>query len=147
MTVTLCAILSCMFLQTELIQYRNVEFHAWDVGGQDKIRAMWKYYFAGTSALMYIVDSTDADRMELAREELSKLLVEPELADAKLLVFANKQDMPTAMSPSEVATSLDLHSIRGHDWHVQGASAVRGDGLYEGLDWIVEALKKRKAAK
>lgn len=129
---------------TEVIEYKNVSFTAWDVGGQDKIRTLWRHYFRGTDALMWIVDSTDEERMELAREELHKLLADPELADAKLLVFANKQDMPHALTPSQVAERMALYSLpRSREWYIQGASAKRGDGLYEGLDWICGALKKK----
>lgn len=64
----------------------------WDVGGQDKIRPLWRHYYQGTNGLIYVVDSNDRDRIEDAREELTKMLNEDEMRDAVLLVFANKQD-------------------------------------------------------
>ena len=63
----------------------------WDVGGQDKIRPLWRHYYQGTNGLIYVVDSNDRDRIEDAREELNKMLNEDEMRDAVLLVFANKQ--------------------------------------------------------
>ena len=63
-----------------------------DVGGQDKIRPLWRHYYQGTNGLIYVVDSNDRDRIEDAREELTKMLNEDEMRDAVLLVFANKQD-------------------------------------------------------
>jgi len=131
---------------TEVVEYKGVSFTAWDVGGQDKIRRLWRHYFVGTDALIYLVDSSDEERIELAREELHKLLAAEELRDAKLLVCANKQDLPHALSPAAVADKMGLHSIRGRDWFVQGCTATRGDGLYEGLDWVVSALHKTPKA-
>merc|ERR550532_3924194 len=78
----------------ETVEYKNLSFTVWDVGGQDKIRPLWRYYYQGTNGLIYVVDSNDRDRIEDAREELTKMLQEDEMRDAVLLVFANKQDLP-----------------------------------------------------
>merc|ERR1712157_151461 len=86
----------------ETVEYRNLNFTVWDVGGQDKIRPLWRYYYQGTNALIYVVDSNDRDRIEDAREELMKMLNEDEMRDAVLLAFANKQDLPNAMTAAEV---------------------------------------------
>merc|ERR1712153_271273 len=72
----------------ETVEYKNLNFTVWDVGGQDKIRPLWRYYYQGTNALIYVVDSNDRDRTEDAREELMKMLDEDEMRDAVLLVFA-----------------------------------------------------------
>jgi len=69
------------------------------------------------------------------------MLSEDELRDAVLLVFANKQDLPNAMSVEEVTDKLGLHSLRSRQWYIQAACANSGDGLYEGLDWLSQALK------
>jgi len=66
----------------------------WDVGGQDKIRPLWRHYFQNTQGIIFVVDSNDRDRVVEAREELQRMLNEDELRDALLLVFANKQDLP-----------------------------------------------------
>jgi ADP-ribosylation factor protein 1 len=68
----------------------------WDVGGQDKIRPLWRHYFQNTQAIIFVVDSNDRDRIVEAREELQRMLNEDELRDAILLVFANKQDLPVS---------------------------------------------------
>lgn len=68
----------------------------WDVGGQDKIRPLWRHYFQNTQGIIFVVDSNDRDRVVEAREELQKMLNEDELRDALLLVFANKQDLPVS---------------------------------------------------
>jgi ADP-ribosylation factor protein 1 len=68
------------------------------------------------------------------------MLREDELRDAKLLVFANKQDLPNAMSVAEVTDKLGLHALRNRKWYIQSCCACSGDGLYEGLDWLSNAL-------
>ena len=71
----------------------------WDVGGQDKIRPLWRHYFQNTQGIIFVVDSNDRDRIVEAREELQRMLNEDELRDAILLVFANKQDLPVRPPP------------------------------------------------
>jgi GTPase SAR1 family protein len=79
----------------------------WDVGGQDKIRPLWRHYFQNTQGIIFVVDSNDRDRVVEAREELQRMLNEDELRDALLLVFANKQDLPVRIiSTLSVLTEL-----------------------------------------
>jgi ADP-ribosylation factor protein 1 len=106
----------------ETVEYRNISFTVWDVGGQDKIRPLWRHYFQNTQGIIFVVDSNDRDRITEAREELQRMLNEDELRDAILLVFANKQDLPNAMSAAEITDKLGLHSLRQRAWvcHVAG---------------------------
>ena len=114
----------------------------WDIGGQDKIRKLWRHYCTGCNGIIYVVDSSDTDRLELAREELHMLLKTDELRDASLLVYANKQDLPTSLSASEVADKLGLNSVGfNRNWYIQPACATTRAGLYEGLDWLSKSIK------
>jgi ADP-ribosylation factor protein 1 len=88
------------------------------------------------------VDSNDRERVTEARAELEKMLGEDELRSALVLVFANKQDLPNAMSVAEITDKLGLHGLRQRQWYIQAACATSGDGLYEGLDWLSNALSK-----
>src|ERR1700759_3214934 len=78
----------------ETVEYKNIQFTVWDVGGQDKIRPLWRHYFQNTQGIIFVVDSNDRERISEGREELQRMLNEDELRDALLLVFANKQDLP-----------------------------------------------------
>ncbi|PAA61593.1 hypothetical protein BOX15_Mlig007902g3, partial [Macrostomum lignano] len=127
----------------ETVDYKNISFTVWDVGGQDKIRPLWRHYFNNTQGLIFVVDSNDRERMNEAAEELSKMLSEDELRDAVLLIFANKQDLPNAMSATEITDKLRLHSMSGRVWYIQQTCATQGQGLYEGLDWLSNELSKR----
>ncbi|KAJ3594696.1 hypothetical protein NHX12_004003, partial [Muraenolepis orangiensis] len=75
----------------ETVEYKNISFTVWDVGGQDKIRPLWRHYFQNTQGLIFVVDSNDKERITEAQEELMRMLSEDELREAVLLVFANKQ--------------------------------------------------------
>ena len=127
----------------ETVEYKNIKFTVWDVGGQTKIRLLWRHYYANTQGLIFVVDSSDRDRIEIAKEELQGMLVEEELKDAVLLVFANKQDLGV-MSVAEVTEKLGLHTLKNRDWHIQGTCAMTGDGLYDGLDWLSKTVSKKK---
>ena len=124
----------------ENVSYKNIEFQVWDIGGQDRLRTLWRHYYTNSNGIIFVVDSADNSRFDVAKEELQKLLEEDELRDAKVLVLANKQDLPGAVTTSEVANKLGLTAHKQHDWFVQGCSATKGDGIYEGLDWMCKAL-------
>jgi len=138
----------------ETVEYKNISFTVWDVGGQDKIRPLWRHYYQNTQGVIFVVDSNDRDRIDdskdyehSAKEELNRMLAEDELRDAVLLVFANKQDLPNAMKVQEVTERLGLNKLRNRQWYIQGTSAPTGDGLYEGLDWLSATLSKKAASK
>ncbi|CAI5971608.1 unnamed protein product [Closterium sp. NIES-65] len=114
----------------ETVEYKNISFTVWDVGGQDR----------HTNGLIFVVDSNDRDRVAEARDELHAMLSEDALRDAALLVFGNKQDLPKAMSAAEITDSLSLHTLRSRNWYIQSTCATSGEGLYEGLDWLAKNI-------
>ena len=124
----------------ETVDYKKIHFTCWDVGGKDKIRPLWRHYFQNTQALIFVIDSNDRERMPEAKEEMCRMLTEDELKDAALLVLANKQDLPDALSVAEITDQLELHTLRNTNWHIQATCATAGDGLYEGLDWLSQSL-------
>ena len=127
----------------ETVQYNQINVASWDVGGEDKIRPLWRHYYQNTQSIIFVIDSNDRERIQEANEELQKMLREDELKDAALLVFANKQDLPTGMSVSEIAGKLELHSLGSRQWFIQAACATTGDGLYEGFDWLSSVLNAK----
>ena len=64
------------------------------MGGQDKIRPLWRHYYTGTQGLIFVVDCADRDRIDEARQELHRIINDREMRDAIILIFANKQDLP-----------------------------------------------------
>uniref|UniRef100_A0A0D9XMY6 ADP-ribosylation factor n=1 Tax=Leersia perrieri TaxID=77586 RepID=A0A0D9XMY6_9ORYZ len=130
----------------EKVQYKNVVFTVWDVGGQEKLRPLWRHYFNNTDALIYVVDSLDRERIGRARAEFQAIINDPFMLNSVLLVFANKQDMRGAMTPMEVCEGLGLYDLTNRIWHIQGTCALKGDGLYEGLDWLATTLDEMRAS-
>merc|ERR1712203_488946 len=127
----------------ESVEYKNITMTVWDVGGQDKIRKLWKHYFQGSNALIFVVDSTDRDRVQEAREEMMKIINDDEMRAACLLVFANKQDLPNAMTATELVAKLGLQQLRQHEWYIQSCCGTTGEGLYEGVDWLSKTLTRK----
>ncbi|XP_067869273.1 ADP-ribosylation factor 3-like [Heterodontus francisci] len=128
----------------ETVEHNNISFTVWDVGGQDKIRPLWRHYFQNTQGLIFVVDSNDRERINEARDELNRMLNEQELKEAVLLVYANKQDLPNAMNVAEITDKLNLHQIHHRIWYIQATCATSGDGLYEGLHWLASQLRSHK---
>lgn len=112
----------------------------WDLGGQTSIRPYWRCYYANTAAVIFVVDSTDMERLQTAADELAAMLNEEELKDAALLVFANKQDQPGAKGAADISQALRLGELRDRNWSIMACSAVEGTGITEGMDWLVVSL-------
>ncbi|EKM59460.1 uncharacterized protein PHACADRAFT_249964 [Phanerochaete carnosa HHB-10118-sp] len=128
----------------ETVEYKNIKFQVWDLGGQSSIRPYWRCYFPNTSAIIYVIDSSDHDRIDTSRSELLTMLSEDELAGVPLLVFCNKQDVEDALKPEVISEKLGLAGgEKGREWSVRGSCATKGEGLEEGLDWLVNAIQKK----
>lgn len=125
------------------LEHQNYQLNIWDVGGQKSLRSYWRNYFESTDGLVWVVDSIDRRRMEDCTKELHSLLQEERLSGATLLVFANKQDLPGAMTADEIKEALNLESIETHHWRIVGCSAMNGDNLLAGIDWLVEDIGAR----
>lgn len=126
----------------ETVTYKNLKFQVWDLGGQTSIRPYWRCYYSNTDAIIYVVDSMDRDRIGISKTELVTMLDEDELKNAILCVFANKQDMEGAMTPSEVANALGLPSLKNRKYQIFKTSAVKGTGLDEAMEWLANALQQ-----
>lgn len=128
----------------ETVHYKNCNLTIWDVGGQERIRRLWRHYYDGVGAVIFVVDSNDRERIDEAAKELNFLLAADELRNACVLILANKQDLPNAIAASEMLEKLGLHRLRGRDFYIQPCVATSGEGLNEGLDWVTSALKKSR---
>ena len=128
----------------EEVQYKNTRLSLWDLGGQAAHRGLWRYHFAGSKGLLFAIDSSDRQRVHEARRELFDLLDDEKLSEAVLMVLANKQDVPDAMTAEEVAEALGLWKRlgTGRRWYVQPCSALYGEGITEAMDWIIQNMRR-----
>lgn len=127
------------------LEYGAYKLNIWDVGGQQTIRSYWKNYFEETDGVIWVIDSADKHRLLLCKKELHNLLKEERLAGATLLIFANKQDLKGSLSKEDIMKCLDLEKLQNNNrhCHVVGCSAVTGDGLKTGVDWLVTDIASR----
>lgn len=116
------------------------KLNVWDIGGQKSIRPYWENYFDGTDCLVYVIDSSDEARVEETGEELNTLLEQDQLAGVPVLVFANKQDMDSSLTAKEILEALNLDNIRDRKWHIQACSAKTGDGVNDGMSWVLKTV-------
>ncbi|KAH9303935.1 hypothetical protein KI387_008339, partial [Taxus chinensis] len=124
----------------ETVEHNNINFIVWDVGGQENMRPLWKQYIGKCKGVIFVVDSYDRERIFEATDMLNRILSEQSLQNVALLVFANKQDFPNAMSCDEIREKLDLKYLRQSHRHVQGCCAISGQGLSEGLEWLSKKI-------
>lgn len=81
---------------------RNVSLTVWDVGGQEKMRALWRWYCENTDGLLYVVDSTDQQRLEDSRREFKRILKNEHIKHLPVVLLANKQDVPGALTAEDI---------------------------------------------
>ncbi|XP_045190144.2 ADP-ribosylation factor 1-like [Mercenaria mercenaria] len=127
----------------ETLHFKNVDITAWDVGGRDKIRPLYRHYYQNTQGLVYVLDSNDTERVNDALDELFTVLKDDELRGIPVLVLANKQDMSGALKPEEIIYKLqDEKCMHDRQWKVFGACAIdsKDNGLYEAFDWFSNEL-------
>nr|XP_002131392.1 ADP-ribosylation factor 6-like [Ciona intestinalis] len=117
----------------------------WDIGGQDKIRQLWKHYYTSTEGLIYVVDSADDTRFGEAASELNAILNEHNMVKIPLVVLANKQDLPGAVTSKEMEGILQLNELSpDYMWHVQECCASKGTGVFEAMSVLAKFIKKQK---
>ncbi len=129
---------------TEEVVHQNVKFQVWDLAGQTGIRPYWKSYYQGSNGVIFVIDSTDRERLKTVAEEFNSLLEEEELKCSPIMIFANKQDLPDPMTPEEVSEILKLGKIKERDWAIFKTSAKTGEGLDEALNWLVKTVTAPK---
>ena len=120
----------------------SLSFTVFDMSGAGRYRNLWERHFREASAVVFVVDSADKLRLCVAKDELDAMLESSELLGKPFLVFANKMDLPTALSPVDVAQGLSLDEIEAHPWQIVPSNALDGSGLQEGLDWLANFLNK-----
>ncbi|EGG15983.1 ARF/SAR superfamily protein [Cavenderia fasciculata] len=138
----------------EVVEYKSCDFICWDIGYEQAVVPVWHHYLQDTQAIIFIIDSADRQRLRKVREELWRMVTDRNVAKivsnfkdnttdphnrVKVLIYANKQDLPSSMSTLEITLALSLFNLPKHvQWLVQACSATseEGDGLYEGLDWL-----------
>merc|ERR1712146_253479 len=100
----------------ETVEYKNIAFTVWDVGGQDKIRPLWRHYYTNTEGIIFVVDSNDRDRVDEARDELNRMLSEANCGMRSCLCSPTSKTCRTPCQPQKWPTS----------WHCTSSDLAPG---------------------
>jgi len=140
----------------EKFRINGSAYTVWDVGGQDKLRPLWRSYTRCTDGIIFVIDSTKEDRMEEAKLELLKICKNnsgngssKSSGHIPILILANKQDLPSALDECKIEAALGLKKElgAGQHWHLQPTCAVTGEGLDEGMEMLHAMIVQRRKLK
>ena len=135
---------NCERVKGTLGKSRGLTFLIWDVGGQEKIRPLWRSYTRCTDGIIFVLDSSEEDKFDEAKVELFRTMKYQDNSNIPLLVLANKQDLQSARSADEVEEALGLKDLNSTLWHIEPSCSVTGEGLDTGLDRLARLIGKRK---
>lgn len=119
----------------------NFKLSLWDIGGQESIRQYWKHYYEKTSGIIFVIDSSDDERVKECNTELKILINEKLLQGIPLLVYANKQDL-IGLDCDEISNALELDTITNRKWSIFSCSAIKNEGVNEGISWLLSEINK-----
>ena len=126
------------------MELKSFLLNLWDIGGQATIRAYWRNYYEDTDGIVWVVDCADTGRLQEVKTELESVLKEERLQGASLLIFANKQDIAGSIQSKEIVKKLDLeNSLKMHNWKIEECSALTGQNIENGFDWLIEEIEER----
>ncbi|KAH1165615.1 ADP-ribosylation factor-like protein 14 [Mauremys mutica] len=127
---------------------QNIAITIWDVGGQQKMRTFWCNYFENADGLVYVVDSTDKQRLEDSKKEFELLLKNEFVKNVPIVLLANKQDLPGALNAEEITRKFNMHKhCSDRNWYVQPCCAITGEGLAEAFQRITAFAKNCKKSR
>ncbi|XP_061486929.1 ADP-ribosylation factor-related protein 1 isoform X2 [Rhineura floridana] len=114
----------------------------WDLGGQEELQSLWDKYYAESHGVIYIIDSTDEERLSESKRAFEKMVTSEVLEGVPLLVLANKQDVENCLSIPDIKTAFSdcINKIGKRDCLAQGCSALTGKGVNEGIEWMVKCM-------
>ena len=129
----------------ENIKYKKLDLIVWDIGGQDRLRALWKHYFKDMNGVIFMVDINDNYRISEVLHELRLLSSEKELEGLPFLIFLNKVDLQNKINQSEF--NQKCSQFIKSSYYIQPCSVHRDLGIKEGFDWLNNELLKNKQDK
>lgn len=124
----------------EEIEVGKLTIKMWDLGGQTKLRNLWPHYFGQSDAVIFVVDSNDIDRVDMAKTELHALMSHKELSLKPFLILANKQDLPNALRKEALIEQLGLSSVNWLPWKIVECSATRNNRAKIGVEWLSDQM-------
>ncbi|KAM4699339.1 ADP-ribosylation factor-like protein 13B isoform 1-T2 [Discoglossus pictus] len=133
------------------IKQGKFEITMFDLGGGKRIRGIWKNYYAESYGVVFVVDSSDLDRMEETKETMAEVLRHPRISGKPVLILANKQDREGALPEADIIEFLALEKLVNENkclCQIEPCSAVIGRGkkidkaIKNGLNWLLRVIAK-----
>ncbi|XP_040887979.1 ADP-ribosylation factor-like protein 13B isoform X2 [Toxotes jaculatrix] len=127
------------------------EVTIFDLGGGKRIRGIWKNYYSESHGVVFVVDSSDVQRIQETRETMAEVLQHPRIAGKPVLVLANKQDQEGALAEADIIENLSLEKLVNENkclCQIEPCSAVLGYGkkvdksIKKGLNWLLSNIAK-----
>ncbi|KAJ0009373.1 hypothetical protein NQD34_001075 [Periophthalmus magnuspinnatus] len=127
------------------------EVTIFDLGGGKRIRGIWKNYYSESHGVVFVVDSTDVQRIQETRETMAEVLQHPRISGKPVLVLANKQDKEGALAEADIIENLSLEKLVNENkclCQIEPCSAVLGYGkkvdksIKKGLNWLLNNIAK-----
>ncbi|XP_045071162.1 ADP-ribosylation factor-like protein 13B isoform X3 [Coregonus clupeaformis] len=127
------------------------EVTIFDLGGGKRIRGIWKNYYSESYGVVFVVDSSDVQRIQETRETMAEVLRHPRIAGKPVLVLANKQDRDGALAEADIIENLSLEKLVNENkclCQIEPCSAVLGYGkkgdksIKNGLNWLLNNIAK-----
>ncbi|SMN21231.1 similar to Saccharomyces cerevisiae YPL051W ARL3 GTPase of the Ras superfamily required to recruit Arl1p to the Golgi [Maudiozyma saulgeensis] len=124
----------------------NVLLKLWDVGGQESLRAMWPEYYSQCHGIIFVVDSTDSERMDECKRTLTSIVMDDEVEGIPILMLANKQDRPDRLEIQDIKEIFNqiAEHLSARDSRVLPVSSLTGEGIMDALNWLVLRLERNK---
>lgn len=126
------------------VEIGSVRLVFWDLGGQEELQALWDKYYAESHAVIYVIDSSDPNRLEESRLAFDEMLKSEALHSVPVLVLGNKQDLEGCLSVSDIKEEFNKSSplIGKRDCHIQASSGLTGEGVDDGINWVVQCVQR-----
>uniref|UniRef100_A0A672J7Y1 ADP-ribosylation factor-like 13b n=1 Tax=Salarias fasciatus TaxID=181472 RepID=A0A672J7Y1_SALFA len=138
------------FSKVDLKQGR-FEVTIFDLGGGKRIRGIWKNYYSESHGVVFVVDSSDAQRLQETRDAMADVLQHPRIAGKPVLVLANKQDRDGALAEADIIERLSLEKLVNDNkclCQIEPCSAALGCGkkldksIKKGLSWLLGSIAR-----
>ncbi|ELP87031.1 ADP-ribosylation factor, putative [Entamoeba invadens IP1] len=123
----------------ERINIGRTIFEIRDLGGQSKIRTLWRHYYNEIDAVVFVVDLTDFERLPEAQTEFQKVTQNKNLGKTVLLVLGNKMDDTKAIDKRSLENVLNVQNVK-QKVEVRLVSARFNKGIYPAFEWLSQNL-------
>lgn len=121
----------------------------WDVGGQEALRTMWSEYYRHAHGIIFVIDSTDNDRLEECCDSLLEIITDDDIESIPILMLANKQDCREKMEIEDIKQVFNrlASHLDARDSRVLPVSALTGEGIEDAAEWLLLRLKRNKKSR